>query len=972
MNRVIAVCILCSLGVLAAAPLVAAQDTQTQDNVTNTTENATQGNVTNQTEAPETAPQENETSISTVIIASATNYPDALVASSAAEKTGSPILIAGEEAVEGAATNDTATPGGAPIGNETGTTTDNQTDQNTSGDGGGLLGGLGGNDQQDADTMQIVPGVAAQDDGLLGGPDADNMTTDNATGGNDTPENQTMENMTADNDTVEEETAAIEGAAVQSLAPETRGEIEQLDPDEIVLVGGPQVLGTNISESLEEENYDVTRLWGYTRYGTAVEVANYFWPEGADSAMLVENERQSPDFPTVASAAELAEHEEQPMYLTPEGQLPAATLASLHHLDVRDVTVVGTNVSDDYEQNLEEADISIDDEITANDSAGLRDALWTELQDMLSTTDQLVVTASEDYHHAIAAASDPVMTTVHVSENATPINDTGTNETAANMTDTNATGTNTTGPALNESNVTANQTGNQTENATAVNTTDNQTENETDPAQMQVGPLGTVDDNDTADNETGNATNLTENQSASERALNQTTENETQTNETVAAEEATAEGLPLDAVLAEVEDSNIENVTVVGTETAGQNVATQMEDAGVNVTTILGPSENVSQLNREFIDQNMARFEDASQRWQETRDELLDEEEDEIRQRIATLMVMTERMMGEDAPQDATNSLERAAQRLQDEQYWDALRATMDARNAVMLDRFQQIAGTDAFDTAVDAEMWTIDQIQQQIADTNQAFADAFENESLEVQLWIAETVRHMTGGEMQQVFDQTMETWDDGDDLLPHFEQARAQVQTGGESGSGAGGPDGNVTAPGNQTVNTTEPNSSWENTSTDEVNTSTVAMTGELGGLNSPQFVTDTRCLTGDAQQDQEIRVVDSTILAAGNVILPTPNFNGSSNVTVDDEAHTVDIQINFMEGDGIGIQCVGEGAFVQSVPVDSGNWDVDLAVGIESETAWTAEETVRVPEATDGVIQRGDGNRSMITNETRSGTL
>ncbi|MFB6077244.1 MAG: cell wall-binding repeat-containing protein, partial [Candidatus Nanohaloarchaea archaeon] len=124
----------------------------------------------------------------------------------------------------------------------------------------------------------------------------------------------------------------------QQLPQETRSTLQELSPSEVVVVGGPAVVADSVISTLQSD-YNVTRLWGTTRYGTAVDVAEHFWVEGADTAILVQNSFQDRNGTVLAAAKELAREDDDPVYLTPEGSVPAVVLNSLRNLDVQQVTV---------------------------------------------------------------------------------------------------------------------------------------------------------------------------------------------------------------------------------------------------------------------------------------------------------------------------------------------------------------------------------------------------------------------------------------------------------------------------------------------------------------------------------------------------------------------------------------------------------------------------------------------------------
>lgn len=202
------------------------------------------------------------------------------------------------------------------------------------------------------------------------------------------------------------------------LTAETRAALDRLSPTNVVVVGGEEVVSADVKEALEGAGYDVTRLWGTTRYGTAVEVAEHFWMEGAEEAVLVQNSLEDGEGRVLAAAKELARDDETPVYLTREGTVPAVVLSSLENLGVEEVTVVGTAISADYRDDLAEIGVEIDEEITGESDDEVEADIRARTDARLNQSQTLLVVASTNFQHHIAASHMPNHRVVHVrSEN---------------------------------------------------------------------------------------------------------------------------------------------------------------------------------------------------------------------------------------------------------------------------------------------------------------------------------------------------------------------------------------------------------------------------------------------------------------------------------------------------------------------------------------------------------------------------
>ncbi|MDY6768661.1 MAG: cell wall-binding repeat-containing protein, partial [Candidatus Nanohaloarchaea archaeon] len=194
---------------------------------------------------------------------------------------------------------------------------------------------------------------------------------------------------------------------------QTRDALQRMAPSDVIVVGGPAVVSSDVVSTLDQD-YNVTRLWGTTRYGTAVEVAGHFWVEGAEEAVLVQNGIEERNGTVIAAAKDLAQEGEKPLYLTPEGSVPAVVLSSLQNLGVSEVTVVGTEVSDSYRNSLNEINVTVEDEITGETDRAVKEHIQNRTFRRINGSEELLAVASSGYRQQIAAASFPNTNTFHV------------------------------------------------------------------------------------------------------------------------------------------------------------------------------------------------------------------------------------------------------------------------------------------------------------------------------------------------------------------------------------------------------------------------------------------------------------------------------------------------------------------------------------------------------------------------------
>lgn len=184
--------------------------------------------------------------------------------------------------------------------------------------------------------------------------------------------------------------------------------IASFNASEVVMVGGEAVLSADVRTQLEAEGYNVTRLWGFTRYGTAVQVAEHFWPAGADEAILVENDLDDQEGRVLAQARSLARTNNAPILLTPEDSIPEDVLSELQDLGVSSVTAVGVELSDSAIDQLNAINVSVSDSISGSSPDAVQRRIVNMMADDINASETLNVVAATDFRHSIAAANNPM------------------------------------------------------------------------------------------------------------------------------------------------------------------------------------------------------------------------------------------------------------------------------------------------------------------------------------------------------------------------------------------------------------------------------------------------------------------------------------------------------------------------------------------------------------------------------------
>ncbi len=132
-----------------------------------------------------------------------------------------------------------------------------------------------------------------------------------------------------------------------SLTADMKDQLSSLNAKTVILVGGPQVISAAAAGELQSIGYNVIRLWGMERTGTAIEVAKYFWTEGSNCTVIADDTKNSGDDTGLQTqASSLASESGCPMIPMPKGAVPAEVLAMLSDMNVSEIKFVARSAPD--------------------------------------------------------------------------------------------------------------------------------------------------------------------------------------------------------------------------------------------------------------------------------------------------------------------------------------------------------------------------------------------------------------------------------------------------------------------------------------------------------------------------------------------------------------------------------------------------------------------------------------------------
>lgn len=127
-----------------------------------------------------------------------------------------------------------------------------------------------------------------------------------------------------------------------SIPAAVSAELIRLAPSEIRIVGGPGVIGDNVARDLTTFAPSVRRIFGASRYETAVETSRATFGGSTDAVFVATGQ----NFPDAVAGAAAATHLGAPVLLVPgsssiSGPLAAKLAAELHRLNPKVIHVLG-------------------------------------------------------------------------------------------------------------------------------------------------------------------------------------------------------------------------------------------------------------------------------------------------------------------------------------------------------------------------------------------------------------------------------------------------------------------------------------------------------------------------------------------------------------------------------------------------------------------------------------------------------
>jgi len=182
-----------------------------------------------------------------------------------------------------------------------------------------------------------------------------------------------------------------------SVPEPTKNSLELLQPSNIVMVGGPEVMSSELESELGSyATNSTTRIWGMSATGTSVETSEYYWPEGSNQTAIIHtsNGQESDQLLRLVEEIEAG----NPILLSDGENISASVLGELDRLNSEQVTVY-TNQQENLNttpiENLGIEQVEVRQDIE-NISTELKRNQAQQIANNIGPNDTLVLAAGQE------------------------------------------------------------------------------------------------------------------------------------------------------------------------------------------------------------------------------------------------------------------------------------------------------------------------------------------------------------------------------------------------------------------------------------------------------------------------------------------------------------------------------------------------------------------------------------------------
>ncbi len=123
--------------------------------------------------------------------------------------------------------------------------------------------------------------------------------------------------------------------------------LNELNATEVIVIGGPVVVKEQAISELENNGFNVTRLWGIERTDTAIEVMKYFWNNSSCVVLAQDTFNKRIDSLIQSEAVNKAIINDCPIIPLMRNTVSDSVIEALNDMGVTNVTYIGSGLNND-------------------------------------------------------------------------------------------------------------------------------------------------------------------------------------------------------------------------------------------------------------------------------------------------------------------------------------------------------------------------------------------------------------------------------------------------------------------------------------------------------------------------------------------------------------------------------------------------------------------------------------------------
>ncbi len=135
--------------------------------------------------------------------------------------------------------------------------------------------------------------------------------------------------------------------------------LNELNATEVIIIGGPVVIKEQAVSELENNGFNVTRLWGIERTDTAIEVMKYFWSNSSCVVLVQDTFNKRIDSLIQSEAVNKAVNNDCPIIPLIRNTVSDSVVEALNDIGVTNVTYIGVGLDNESISKLSNFNLTL-------------------------------------------------------------------------------------------------------------------------------------------------------------------------------------------------------------------------------------------------------------------------------------------------------------------------------------------------------------------------------------------------------------------------------------------------------------------------------------------------------------------------------------------------------------------------------------------------------------------------------------